>query len=72
MTGAELTAAREALGLTPTQLAALVGVYGYRTVHKWESGACAVPGPVAVILRAMLESRAVRRYFGVETAAESE
>uniref|UniRef100_UPI0030D96158 helix-turn-helix domain-containing protein n=2 Tax=Pseudomonas TaxID=286 RepID=UPI0030D96158 len=65
MTAEQLRAARTALGLSAKGLARLVDVQSGRTVRKWEAGDRDVPGPVAVLLRALMESRSVRRYFGV-------
>lgn len=45
MTGAEVTAAREALGLTTTELAAIAGVHP-QTPHRWEAGR--EPAPVRI------------------------
>ena len=65
MTGAEVLAARATLSLSAEELAGLVGVSGARTIYKWEHGDRAVPGPVAIIITAVLESAAMREYFGV-------
>ena len=46
MTGAEVTAAREALGLTTAELAALAGVHP-QTPHRWEAGR--EPAPVRIM-----------------------
>ena len=45
MTGAEVTAAREALGLTTAELAAIAGVHP-QTPHRWEAGR--EPAPVRI------------------------
>ena len=45
MTGAEVTAEREALGLTTAELAALAGVHP-QTPHRWEAGR--EPAPVRI------------------------
>ncbi|WP_339454629.1 helix-turn-helix domain-containing protein, partial [Pseudomonas sp. EA_5y_Pfl2_R50] len=71
MTAEQLRAARTALGLSAKGLARLVDVQSGRTVRKWEAGDRDVPGPVAVLLRALMESRSVRRYFGVVVEADS-
>lgn len=65
MTADEIRAARSALGLSAEGLARLVQVQSGRTVRKWEAGDRDVPGPVAVLMRAMLDSQAVRLHFGV-------
>lgn len=46
MTGAEVTAAREALGLTTAELAAIAGVHP-QTPHRWEAGR--EPAPVRIM-----------------------
>lgn len=49
MTGAEVTAAREALGLTTAELAALAGVHP-QTPHRWEAGREPAPVRIAGLL----------------------
>jgi DNA-binding transcriptional regulator YiaG len=49
---AEVTAAREALGLTRRQLASRMEVTP-RTVQMWEAGDRAIPGPARLALRLM-------------------
>ena len=53
MTGPELRAARDMLGLTQSGLAALLGYSQQREISRMEARA-EVPGPVAVAVRAML------------------
>lgn len=53
MTGTELRAARESLGMTQSGLAALLGYSQQREISRLEARA-EVPGPVAVAMRAML------------------
>lgn len=65
MTAEEFRVARVALGLSAEGLARLVEVSDGRTVRRWARGERDVPGPVAVILRALLDSPAVRQYFGL-------
>lgn len=50
MTPNEFKAARTALGLSQSDLAALVQVQSDRTVRKWETGERDIPGPVIVLL----------------------
>ena len=50
MTAAELKAARERLGLTQVEFAALIGASSNSTVAKWELGKRAVPKAVEIIL----------------------
>lgn len=65
MSAQEVRHARAALGLSAERLARLVSVHDGKTVRRWESGERAVPGPVAVLLTALLTSEAVRQHFGV-------
>lgn len=51
MTPAQVRAAREALGLTQKQLAAVMGVRGNATVSEWEIGKRKI-GPTAARLLA--------------------
>lgn len=68
MTPADLKSARHALGLSAEGFARLVNVESGRTVRRWESGERDIPGPVTVIVRALMDSRAVRRHFGLSIA----
>ena len=63
MTPADLKSARHALGLSAEGMAKLVQVESGRTVRRWEAGERDIPGPVQVLIRAIMESAAVRRYF---------
>ncbi|MGI9297813.1 MAG: helix-turn-helix domain-containing protein [Gammaproteobacteria bacterium] len=56
MTPADLKSARKQLGLTQTQLAERLrmGKNGGRTVRRWESGDCPIPGPVEVAIEFLL------------------
>jgi DNA-binding transcriptional regulator YiaG len=65
VTPEKLRAARTALGLSAEGFARLVRVESGRTVRRWEAGERDIPGPVQVIVEALMNSRAVRRYFGV-------
>lgn len=65
MTPTELRTGRHALGLSAEGLARLVQVESGRTVRRWEAGERDIPGPVTVIVGALMESRAVRRHFGL-------
>jgi DNA-binding transcriptional regulator YiaG len=65
MTPAELKTARHALGLSAEGFAKLVRVESGRTVRRWEAGDRDIPGPVIVIVEALMSSRSVRRHFGV-------
>ena len=57
-TPADLRTARKALGLTQSGLAKalrLSETNGGRSVRKWESEGCTVPGPVQIAVEMMLE-----------------
>jgi DNA-binding transcriptional regulator YiaG len=69
MTPSDLKSTRQALGLSAEGFARLVGVESGRTVRRWEAGDRDIPGPVIVIISAILASPAVRRHFGVEIGA---
>lgn len=65
MTPETLKSARHALGLSAEGLARLVGVESGRTVRRWEAGERDIPGPVAIIVGALMKSHDVRIHFGV-------
>lgn len=50
MTPAELKEARQSLGLSQSELAALCHVQSDRTIRKWESGERDIPGPIIVLV----------------------
>ena len=56
MTGAELGAARLALGVTQAELGLLVGVHGV-TICRWERSGRPVPAWVAGVVQAVLEGQ---------------
>lgn len=72
MTADEFRAIRNGLGLSAEGLATILQVHSGRTVRRWEAGEREVPGPVAVLLSALMESEAVRQYFGCRLIAERE
>lgn len=58
MTGEEIKAAREQLGLSAAGLAAALKLpsrWSDRTVRSWERGEYPAPGPVVVAIRYMLK-----------------
>ena len=59
MTPADLTAARQALGLTKEQLAQALRLRGrgLRSVQRWEAPGGEVPGPVQVAVEGMLAAK---------------
>ncbi len=65
MTPEELKAARQSLGLSADGFAKWLKATDGSQVRKWERGATTIPGPVRVLVKAALESRSVRRYFGL-------
>ncbi|MCW2276406.1 hypothetical protein GJ654_18945 [Rhodoblastus acidophilus] len=74
MTPDDLKSAIKSLGLTDGGFAHLVGITGAnadRTVRRWKAGERDIPGPVIVIVGALMESRAVRRFFGVALDGDS-
>lgn len=70
MTPEELKSARHALGLSAEGFASWVNVQSGRTVRKWEAGDRDIPGPVAVLVRAAMDSDAVRSHFGLHLRDE--
>ncbi len=66
MTPSDLKSARHALGLSAEGFARLVRVESGRTVRRWEAGDSDIPGPVAVLVEAILADEAVRNHFGVK------
>ena len=67
----ELKHARHTLGLSAEGFALLVKVQGSRTVRKWEAGDRDIPGPVAVLTKALMESQSVRQYFGLSISTDA-
>jgi DNA-binding transcriptional regulator YiaG len=61
----EVRTARADLGLSASEAAVLVGLNDGAAWRRWERNG--VTGPGAVLIRALMESRAVRRHFGIET-----
>jgi hypothetical protein len=58
LTGPELRSIREALGLSQQAFGVValeLGTWGGRTIRRYESGDSAIPGPVAVAARLLLE-----------------
>jgi hypothetical protein len=68
MTSEELRHAHHRLGLTARRAADIFRVSGHRTVQKWWSGERGIPGPVEVLTEALIESKSVRNFFGLELA----
>ena len=65
MTGPDLKAARQQLGLTMQQLVDLGCGVDTSHVSKWESGRYPVPGPVATLMQVLLAVPAARAYLGL-------
>ncbi len=72
MTSGELKTARLDMSLSADRFARLVQVESGRTVRRWESAERDIPGPVQVLVRAIMASRSVRHYFGITLASESD
>lgn len=68
MNATELHEAHRKLGLSAKRAAELFMVSDGRTVRRWWSGERDIPGPVAVLTQALIESKAVRNFFGLEIA----
>lgn len=66
---AAVRAARETLGLSATEAASLVGLNDGAAWRKWERNG--VSGPAAVLIRALIDSRAVRRHFGIAASSDA-
>lgn len=71
MTPGELKAARLDMSLSAERFARLVQVESGRTVRRWEGADRDIPGPVQVLVRAIIASRHVRRYFGITLSSEN-
>lgn len=65
MTGAELKAARNALGLSAEGFARVVGASDGRIVRRWERGDYLVPRSIEIITTLLLRFRVVRAALGV-------
>lgn len=70
LTPDELRSAHRALGLSAEGAARFFRISSGRTIRGWWSGErngkpADVPGPVLVLTEALMESRAVRRYFNL-------
>jgi len=63
LTPDEVRQARISLNISASSAAELVGLNDGAAWRKWERNG--VSGPGAVLIRALLESHAVRRYFRV-------
>ncbi|MFV0409455.1 MAG: hypothetical protein ACK5LJ_07075 [Paracoccus sp. (in: a-proteobacteria)] len=58
------------IDLDADSAAALFRVSGCRTVQKWWGGERGIPGPVVVLTEALMASKSVRNFFGLELADE--
>ncbi|NDB67349.1 MAG: hypothetical protein EB015_04955 [Methylocystaceae bacterium] len=70
MTADELKSTRHALGLSAEGFVRLVQVESGRTVRRWEAGDSPIPGPVIVLVQAIIRSAALRQYFGLTLKGE--
>lgn len=73
MTPEELHEAHRRLGLSANGAAKFFRVGSGRTVRGWWSGMrngkpADIPGPVVVLTEALIESKSVRNFFGLELA----
>ena len=62
MTGEEFRNLRDQLGVTQQRLAELIGMSSGRAIREWESGAVAVPEPVALLVGAMAKFPRVKNW----------
>lgn len=67
MNALEFRAIRQSLGLSARGMASLLqlGVWGDRTVRRWEAADNDIPGPVVVLLHVLLKSAQARAVIGV-------
>ncbi len=72
MTPDELKVARLDMSLSADRFAKLVQVESGRTVRRWEAAERDIPGPVQVLVRAIMSSRSVRHYFGIALCSETD
>lgn len=72
MTAGKLRAARLDMSLSADRFAKLVQVESGRTVRRWEAAERDIPGPVQVLVRAIMSSRSVRHYFGISLCSEGD
>lgn len=70
MTGEQLRDARHALGMSTSEFADFVSVSDARSVRRWEDNTRDIPGPVEVLVRAVMNSKQVRKYFGLTLASD--
>lgn len=69
MEAAEVRATRLSMGLSASQAAEIVGLSEGAAWRRWERDG--VTGAGAILLRALTDSAAARRYFGVNLVADS-
>jgi len=62
---AEVKAARRALGLSAEKFARVIGIQGFRTIQRWESGSNDIPGPARVLIYLIMNSQQARRLLGL-------
>lgn len=70
ITPKQLYDARREFGLSTQEFAEWIKVSDARTVRRWEDETRDIPGPVGVLVLAALDSKAVRKHFGLTTRAE--
>ena len=71
MTPGEIRDAHHRLGLSSEKAAKFLQVGSARTVRRWWSGENTIPGPVEVLTKALIESKLVRRHFGLTLIDET-
>lgn len=68
MTPEELHEAHRKLGLSASKAAKFFQVSDGKTVRRWWSGESSIPGAVAILTDALIKSKSVRNYFGLDLA----
>lgn len=71
MTPEDLKSARHALGFSAEGFAKFLHLTDGAHVRKMENGSRPISGPVAVLMEAIMTSRAVRRHFGLSLPNDS-
>jgi len=71
MTPEELKSARQALGFSAEGFASFARLTDGSHLRKIERGDIRIPGSLAVLMEAIMASRAVRRHFGLSLQDDS-
>lgn len=71
MTPEELKSVRHALGFSAQGFAKFLRLTDGAHVRKMENGTRPISGPLEVLMKAIMASRAVRQYFGLSLPDDS-